>query len=105
MLKAATMVKTDCKMEEVLGYHADAEMFPKAASERAQTMMSENRYIYPRIDFLGQSPLVSTGNNVRTTFLVHQVSNTSTTVLWFSLCVSMSDYTCHLMTANLALRA
>ena len=46
-----TMMKTDCELEEVLGNYNDAEISPKAASEKAQTTMSENRYICQRIDF------------------------------------------------------
>ena len=48
-----TMMKTDCELEEVLGNHA--EISPKVASEKAQKMMSENRYTYLMIDFFGGS--------------------------------------------------
>ena len=38
----------------VLGHRIDAEIYPKAASEKAQTTVSENRYVYPRINFFGR---------------------------------------------------
>ena len=59
-----------------LGYRIDANWSPKAVSEKAQTTVSENRYISPRIDFFWtiiSSFLVSTGNNVRASFSVKKV--------------------------------
>ena len=73
--------------------------------------MPENRYTYPKIDVFWTailSLLVPTGNNVQALFLVHQVPRTSATVLryrqmftQFCLRVWVSEYTCHLMIANL----
>ena len=69
---------------EVLGHHIDAKISPKAASEKAQTTVSENRYTSPNIDVFRTailSLLVPTGNNERASFLVHQVPRTSATAL------------------------
>ena len=64
VLKAATTLKTD---RGVFGYRMDATISSKAASETSKTVVSHNRYIYPRIDFLFGTVilplLVSTGNN------------------------------------------
>ena len=78
--QAATMLKTD---RGVFGYRMDATISSKAASEKAKTMVSHNRYIYQRIDFFRTVILslpVSTGNNGLVSFLVHQVPQTSATV-------------------------
>ena len=86
VLKAATVMKTDCKLEGssgivsmlkslqkpqvrkssyhdenwlqiggVLGHRIHAKISPKAASEKAQTTGSKNRYTNLIIDFFGQS--------------------------------------------------
>ena len=80
-------------------------------SEKAQTTMSENRFTSPKIDVFRMAILtllVPTGDNVRASFLVHQVPRNSTTVLQyrqmftqFSLHVWASEYTCHPIIANL----
>ena len=85
------------RIGEVLGHRIDAKISPKAASEKAQTTVSENTYTFPNIDVFRMailSLLAPTGNNARASFLVHQVPRTSATVLWyrrmftqFSLCV------------------
>ena len=62
-----------------------AKISPKAASEQAQTV-SDNRYTNPMIEVfqtLILSVLASTENNVRASFLVHQVPRTSATHLWY----------------------
>ena len=59
---------------EVLGHRIDAEISPKAVSEKAQTTVSDNRYTSPKIDVLRTAILTllaSTGNNARASFLVH----------------------------------
>ena len=43
--------QTDFKMEEALEHRIHAEISPKVASGKAQTVVSTNRYNYPRIDF------------------------------------------------------
>ena len=79
---------------EVLGHRIDAKISPKAASEKAQTTVSENTYNVDVFRTAILSLLAPTGNNARASFLVHQVPCTSATVLWyrrmftqFSLCV------------------
>ena len=84
---------------------------PKAASEKAQTTVSENTYTFANIDVFRTaifSLLAPTGNNARASFLVDQLPRTSATVLWyrrmftqFSLRVWVSEYTCRPMIANL----
>ena len=84
MLKAVIAMKLIANWRG-LWHGINAKIFPKAASEKAQAMMSENRYIYLSIDFFRQSIiltlLVSTGNNMWALFLVHPVSHTSATAL------------------------
>ena len=99
------------RIRGVLGHRINGKISPKAASERAQTTASENRYTYPNIDVFRTailSLLAPKGNNGRASFLVHQVPHTSATVLWyrrmftqFPLRVWMSEYTCRPMIANL----
>ena len=99
------------RIGEVLGHRIDAKISPKAASEKAQTTVSENTYTFPNIDVFRTailSLLAPTGNNARASFSVHQVPRTSATVLWyrrmftqFSLRVWVSEYTCRPMIANL----
>ena len=99
------------RIREVLGHRIDAKIFPKAPSEKAHTTVSENTYTFPKIDVFRtaiSSLLAPTGNNEQASFLVHQVSHTSATVLryrrmfmQFSLRVSASEYTCRPMIANL----
>ena len=58
-----------------MGHRIDAIISPKAASEKAQTTVSENRYTYPKIDVYRTATLTliaTTGDNVRASFLVHQ---------------------------------
>ena len=96
---------------EVLGHHIDTKISPKAASEKVQTTVSENRYTSPMFDVFQTAILMllaPTGNNARVSFLVHQVLCTSATVLQycrmftqFSLCVWASEYTCRPIFANL----
>ena len=74
------------RIGEVLGHRIDAKISPKAASEKAQTTVSENTYTFPNIDVFRTailSLLAPTGNNARASFLVHQVPRTSATVLWY----------------------
>ena len=74
------------RIGEVLGHRIDAKISPKAASEKAQTTVSENTYTFPNIDVFRTailSLLATTGNNARASFLVHQVLRTSATVLWY----------------------
>ena len=71
---------------EVLGHHIDAKISPKAASEKAQTTVSENRYTSPNIDVFRTAILTltaPTGDNARASFLVHQVPRTSATLFFF----------------------
>ena len=101
------------RIREVLGHRIDAEISPKAPSEKAQTTVSENRYTFPKIDVFRTailSLLAPTENNERASFLVHQVPHTSATVVryrrkftQFSLRIRVwaSDYTCRPMIANL----
>ena len=96
---------------EVLGHRIDAKISPKAASEKAQTTVSENTYTFPNIDVFRTailSLLAPTGNNERASFLVHRAPRTSATALryrrmftQFSLRIWVSEYTCHPMIANL----
>ena len=74
------------RIGEVLGHRIDTKISPKAASEKAQTTVSENTYTFPNIDVFRTailSLLAPTGNNARASFLVHQVPRTSATVLWY----------------------
>jgi len=82
---------------EVLGHRIDAKISPKAASEKPQTTVSENRYTSLKIDVF-QTVILTlvapTGNNAQASFLVHQVPHASATVwqyhrmfMQFSLCV------------------
>ena len=67
----------------VLWHHIDAEISPKAASEKAQTTVSESRYTSPKIDVFRMiilTLLVPIGDNAQVSFLVHQVLRTSATV-------------------------
>ena len=84
------------RIGEVLGHRIDAKISPKAASEKAQTTVSENTYTFPNIDVFRTailSLLAPTGNNARASFLVHQVPRTSaTTYLSYSLVVSPNVY-------------
>ena len=108
VLKAATAKKNWLRNGGVLGHRIHAKTSQKAASEKALTMVSENRYTYPMIDVFRTvilSLLASTGNNVQVSFLVHQVLCTSATGSWyrrvftqFSLHVWVPDYTCRPMT-------
>ena len=96
---------------EVLGHHIDAKISPKAASEKAQTTVSENKYTSPKINVFWMAILkliAPTGDNVQASFLVHQVLRTSATVwqyrrmfMQFSSCVWASEYTCPPIIANL----
>ena len=68
----------------VLGHRINAKISPKAASDKAQTTVSENRYTSPKIDAFRMAILTlleQTGDNVQASFLVHQVPQTSATVL------------------------
>ena len=99
------------RIGEVLGHRIDTKISPKAASEKAQTTVSENTYTSPNIDVFRTailSLLAPTGNNAQVSFLVHQVPHTSATVLWyhrmftqFSLRVWASEYRCRPIIANL----
>ena len=87
-----------------MGHRIHTKISPQAASEKAQTMMSENRCFQMVIVSL----LAATGSSVQASFLVHQVPRTSATVLryrqvftQFSLRVGVSDYTCRPMIADL----
>ena len=56
---------------EVLGHRIDAEISPKAASEKEQTTVSENRYTSPKIGVFRTAILTllaPTGNNARSHF-------------------------------------
>ena len=60
------------RIGEVLGHRIDAKISPKAASEKAQTTVSENTYTFPNIDVFRTailSLLAPTGNNARASFL------------------------------------
>ena len=94
----------------VLRHRIHAKISPKAASEKAQTTVSGNRYTNPIIDGFRTvvlSLLASTGNSLRAPFLVYQVPRISATV-WrycrvftqFSLRVRVSDYTWRPMIAG-----
>ena len=94
-----------------MGHRIHSKTSPKAASEKAQTTVSKNRYTNPIVDVFRTvvlSLLASTRNSVRAPFLVHQVPCTFATV-WryrrvftqFSLRVGVSDYTCRPMIAKL----
>ena len=58
-----------------MGHRIDAIISLKDDSEEAQTVVSENRYIYSRIDFVGGQ------SYLQVSFLVRQVPRTSATVL------------------------
>ena len=75
----------------VLGHRIHAKISPKAASEKAQTTVSGNRYTNPIIDVFRtvvSSLLASTGNSVQALFL----GTPGTTYLRYSLAVSLSVY-------------
>ena len=77
---------------EVLGHCIDVKISPKAASEKAQTMVSENRYTSPKIDVFQTAILTllaPTGNNVQASFLVR---TPGTAYLRYSLAVSPNVY-------------
>ena len=94
-----------------MGHRIHAKISPKAASEKAQTTVSENRYTNLIIDVFRMVVLLllaSTGNSVQAPFLVHQVPRTSATVwqyrqvfIQFSLRARVSDYTFCPMIADL----
>ena len=103
--------KNILQIGQALGHHMDAKISPKAASEKVQTTMSENRYTSLNIDVFWMPILTliaTTGDNARASFLIHQVPRTSATV-WryrrmfthFYLRVWASKYTCRPMIANL----
>ena len=74
-------------IREVLGHRIDTKISPKAALDKAQTTVSENRYTSPKIDTFQTAILLllaPTGNNERASFLVHHVPHTSTTVLRYT---------------------
>ena len=59
------------RIGEVLEHRIDAKISPKAASEKAQTTVSENTYTFPNIDVFRTailSLLAPTGNNARASF-------------------------------------
>ena len=79
------------RIGEVLGHRIDAKISPKAASEKAQTTVSENTYTFPNIDVFRTailSLLAPTGNNARASFFGTQ----GTTYLSYSLVVSPNVY-------------
>ena len=87
VFKAAIATKIYCK----LGHHIDAKTSPKAASEKTQTTVSENRYTSPNIDVFWTTILTliaPTGDNARASFLVHQ----GTAYLLYSLAVLRNIY-------------
>ena len=89
VLKAATTLKTD---RGVFGYHMDATISSKAASEKSKTVVSHNRYIYPRIDFFLDGHFITTRVNRKQ--WVGVIFGTPGTVnLRYSLAVSPSVYT------------
>ena len=82
VFKAATATKIYCK----LGHHIDTKISQKAASEKPQTTVSENRYTSSKIDVFQMAILMllaPTGDKAWASFLVHQVPSTSTTVLQY----------------------
>ena len=109
-VKAATAMKTDCQLEGSWGIVSMLKSLQTQLQRR-------HRQWCLKIDTLIQllmfetvilSLLASTGNNVRASFLVHQIPHTSTTV-WqcrrvftqFSLGIGVSNYTCRPMIADL----
>ena len=68
---------------QILGHHINAKISPKAASEKTQTTVSENRYTSPNINVFRTAILTliaPMGDNARASFLVHQAPRTSSTV-------------------------
>ena len=63
--------------------HIDAKISPKAASEKAQTTVSKNRFTSLKIVFRTAilTLIAPTRNNAQASFLVHQVPCTFVTVL------------------------
>ena len=77
---------------EALGHRIDAKISPKAASEKAQTTVSENTCTFPNIDVFRTailSLLAPTQETMRgrhfwyTRYHVPQLPRTSATVLWY----------------------
>ena len=95
--------------EGALGYRIDAEISSKAAPEKPQTTVSENRYTFPKIDAFCTvilSLLLSTENSVciifgtpGTAHLCYSLA-VSPNVYAVSLHVWVSKYTCHPMITN-----
>ena len=80
VLKVATAMKTFCELGRSWGIVSMLKSLQKQLQRRRrQQYLKVIRGLFFRTDIL--SLLVSTGNNARVSFLVHQVLRTSTTVL------------------------
>ena len=99
------------RIGEVMGHRIDAKISPKAASEKAQTTVSENRYTSPRIDVFGWPFLMLFSANKKQWVCVI-FGTPGTWYLCYSLAVSpnvyavflhfwVSEYTCPPIIANL----
>ena len=88
VLNAASVIKTDCKMEGSMGTTLMLKSLHLA--------QKENRYIYTKNEGFYRTVIVSllapTGNYVQASFLVHQVSQTSTIVACYFMQVSLPIY-------------
>ena len=94
------------RIGRVLGHRIHAKISPQAASEKAQTTVSDNRYTSPIINVfrtVNLSLLASTGNRVRAPFLAYlrySLAVDCRVFTRFSLCVRVSNYTCRPMIAD-----
>ena len=113
VFKAATAMKLYCKLGGGGGFSGIVWMLKSLQKQLQRShKQSENRCTSPKIDDVFRTIilllLLPAENIMRVSFLVHQVLRTSATVLrcWqmfkhFSLCIWVSEYTCHPMIANL----
>ena len=114
VFKAATMTKTDCKLEGSWGIVLMLKSLQKQLQRRHRQWCLKMSTLIRRLMFFFRtvilSLLPSTGNNVQVSFLLHWVPHTSTSlrVLWYrqvftqlSLHIGASNFTCRLMIANL----
>ena len=84
------MTKTDCKKVRERGGQIDAKTSPKAVSEKAQTVVSENRCTSSKIDVFWSHFIASSVNWKQSAGVIS--GKPVTTYLRYSLAVSPSVY-------------
>ena len=72
-----------------LGHRIDAKISPKAVSEKVQTTVSENRYIYPKIDFSDGHFIASSVNRKQCAGVIFGTPGA------VYLCYSLAALSCH----------